>query len=355
MPAIRRRFGQTPFFTRAVVRSLGRRAAVIAAAVGLAILCGGGGGGGAGAKPATEAAEPAVLQHAAASPGRLVFPVAKPRPVFVRRTADLGDIAPTTYKTRARNALIVDLTTGETLYEHRPDRAIPPASMTKIMTAYVAFEAIASGEIDADRVVRISPRAATRRGSSMRLKAGETARVIDLIEGVVVASGNDAATALAEALSGSEALFARRMTERGEAIGLAASRFKNASGLPAQGHVMSLRDLAILTVRLERDFPEQMPMFGQRRMQWRGVRLRNRNPALRLDLRDLGAVADGLKTGHTNAAGYCVVATATQTIREPNGAPPTTRRVAVVLAGLPTEAARAKETERALRWALAQR
>lgn len=137
------------------------------------------------------------------------------------------------------------------------------------------------------------------------------------------------------------------MTETAQKIGMSSAAFRNASGLPRKGHRVSVQDLALLAARIQAEFPERMPLFARTSIRWGGLRQWNRNPALSLDLSRYGAVADGMKTGHTNAAGYCVVATATQTRK---GAPP--RRFIVVLAGLRSEAQRARETDRALKWAL---
>ncbi len=248
--------------------------------------------------------------------------------------------------TEAPNAIVIDVETGVVLAVKSAERAIPPASMTKLMTALMVFEALDRGEIRLDDTISVSARAAAAPGSTMGLRAGDAPTVDELLSGIIVASGNDAAIAIAEALGGTEAEFARAMTARARELGLETASFRNATGLPADGHTISVADIAELSARLIAEHPERFGYFGEASMRYRGVRWWNRNPALSLDLGDLGARADGLKTGHTRAAGYCVAASA---IIETADGP---RRVVVVLAGLPSERARARETEVALRWAI---
>lgn len=237
-----------------------------------------------------------------------------------------------------------DVTTGTTLLEQNADVPLPPASMSKLMTLYMAFEAIANGRLSIDEELIVSQHAMDYGGSSMFLRAGERVRVEDLLRGVVVLSGNDAATVLAEALSpdGTEAGFARAMTERGRQIGLTASTFANASGWPSPDHRMSVRDLGILAERLIRDFPTFYPLFAEEEFAFDNrvpANSQNRNPIL-----SLGLGADGLKTGHTNEAGYGLVGSAKQG----------ERRIVFVITGLDTEAARQDEATRILNWAFRQ-
>lgn len=249
------------------------------------------------------------------------------------------------FRTNARAAIVIDAETGEPLFEKRAALPIAPASMTKLMTAYMAFEAIEAGWLKDDQRIPVSASAARAPGSTMFLKTGQSPRVIDLLRGLIVQSGNDAARLLAEAIAGDEQRFAAAMTARAQELGLESARFKNATGLPAQGHRISVADLARLAQRIRQDFPDRVALFSERTFAWSGVRQRNRNPALFLDLGRFVS-ATGMKTGHTNEAGYCVVASA-RIARK--GAP--AREVIVVLAGLDTEAERARETEAALRWA----
>lgn len=263
------------------------------------------------------------------SPALAEAPSRAPRPR--RRPA-----RPTRFRTAAPNAIIIDFKSGEALYRKESSRAIPPASMTKLMTLYMAFETLASGDLALDSPFVVSQRAAAAPGSSMLLKAGERVAFEDLIRGAAIHSGNDAAITLAEGLAGDEAVFATVMTLRAQKMGLSSANFENATGLPHARHRISVADLARLSERLIRDFPDRVHYFAEQRFTWNGVTQANRNPLLG---EDLGV--DGLKTGHTNAAGYCISLSAQR-----DG-----RRVVVVLAGLESEEARAREGRRALDWA----
>lgn len=237
-----------------------------------------------------------------------------------------------------------DMTTDTTLLEQNADVPLPPASMSKLMTLYMAFEAIASGRLSIDEELIVSQHAMDYGGSSMFLRAGERVRVEDLLRGVVVLSGNDAATVLAEALSpdGTEAGFARAMTERGQQIGLTASTFANANGWPAPEQRMSVRDLGVLAERIIVDFPTFYPLFAEEEFPFDNrvpANSLNRNPIL-----NLGLGADGLKTGHTSEAGYGLVGSARQG----------DRRIVFVITGLSSEAARQEEATRILNWAFRQ-
>ncbi|MEM9726205.1 MAG: serine hydrolase, partial [Pseudomonadota bacterium] len=237
-----------------------------------------------------------------------------------------------------------------------------------------ALEAARAGEIDLQNRVRVSERAASRGGSSMHLRAGDRPRLEDLLMGVMALSGNDAATAVAEAVAGSERAFVARMNAAAEALGLQTSRFRNATGLPAAGHVMSARDVAQLTLALMARYPGASRFSTPLQMTWNGVDQPNRNPLLALDFSDMNAKVDGVKTGYTRAAGFGGVFTArrdparrsTASLEETEtgaatgptatapAAPSKPTRVLVVLAGLGSEAARQKDGARALRWALAR-
>lgn len=254
--------------------------------------------------------------------------------------------AATPAPTTAPNAIVIDVATGRILAATAAERAIPPASMTKLMTALMVFEALDRGEIALDDRIRVSARAAAAPGSTMGLAEGDAPTVEELLRGVITASGNDAAVALAEALAGDEATFAEAMTARARALGLASATFRNATGLTAPGHEISVADIAALSAHLIAAHPGRLEYFGETSIRYDGVRWWNRNPALSFDLSDLGARATGMKTGHTRAAGYCVALSAV--VATPEGP----RHVVVVLAGLPSEPARTREAERALRWAV---
>ncbi len=243
--------------------------------------------------------------------------------------------------TQASNAVIMDYETEEILFSKNGEEAMTPASMTKIMTAHVIYEAIENGELTLETRLPVSERAwreggwATG-GSTMGLSIGETPTVEELLRGVIILSGNDACIVLAEGLSGTEEAFARRMTELAHQMGLDSAQFENASGLYAEGHVISAADLARLA-RMEIDkFPQYYKFYSEREMTWNGITQQNRNPLL-------GSLdgADGLKTGHLEISGYGLTASA-----ERDG-----QRRILVINGLPSSQARADEAARLMRLA----
>lgn len=248
------------------------------------------------------------------------------------------------FETRASSAFVIDQNTGTVLLSKNADTPIPPASMSKLMTLYVAFEAIREGQLSMTEELPVSQHAMDYGGSTMFLRTGERVSVEDLIRGIIVLSGNDACAVIAEALSpdGTEAGFSRMMTRRGLEMGLTNSTFMNSNGWPQAGHLMSARDLALLAHRLIVDFPEFYPMFAEREFLFdpnESQNRFNRNPLLTMDIG-----ADGLKTGHTQEAGYGLVGSAKQG----------TRRVIFVITGLETQAARAEESEAIVNWAFRQ-
>ncbi|WP_305972084.1 MULTISPECIES: D-alanyl-D-alanine carboxypeptidase family protein [unclassified Mameliella] len=248
------------------------------------------------------------------------------------------------FDTRAKAAFVIDQTTGTVLLAKNADEALPPASMSKLMTLYIAFEAIREGRLQLDERLPVSAHAMSFGGSTMFLDTTDRVRVEDLLRGIIVLSGNDACVVLAEALSpdGTEAGFARLMTQRAQQLGMTSSTFKNASGWPAEGHAMSMRDLTLLASHIIRDFPEFYPMFAERKFEFDGrapSNVNNRNPLL-----GLVAGADGLKTGHTQEAGYGLVGSAK------NGE----RRVVFAITGLDSTRARAEESEAIVNWAFRQ-
>ncbi|MFW2542016.1 D-alanyl-D-alanine carboxypeptidase family protein [Primorskyibacter sp. 2E107] len=248
------------------------------------------------------------------------------------------------FDTRAKAAFVMDQTTGTVLMAKRADEALPPASMSKLMTLYLAFEAVRDGRLRLDEELRVSQHAMNYGGSTLFLKAGERVSVDDLLRGIIVLSGNDACAVIAEALSpdGTEAGFARLMTQRAQQLGMTSSTFKNANGWPADGHVMSVRDLVLLARYIIEDFPDFYPMFAQEEFLFdenESQNRYNRNPLL-----GLGIGADGLKTGHTQEAGYGLVGSAAQG----------ERRVIFAITGLDTAKARAEESESIVNWAFRQ-
>ena len=239
------------------------------------------------------------------------------------------------FETSGKAAFLLDMDTDQVLFEKNADLLIPPASMSKLMTAYMVLEQLQGGRLRMDDTLPISEKAWKKGGSKMFVEVGKRARIDDLLRGIIVLSGNDACIVVAEGLAGSEAIFARDMTLKGREIGLANSTFKNASGWPERGHLMTARDLATLARRLIEDFPDYYGIFAERDFEYSGIRQPNRNLLL-------GRVrgVDGLKTGYTEASGYGLVASA---IRDD-------RRLISVAVGLDSADARALENERLLEY-----
>ncbi|MFT5631929.1 MAG: D-alanyl-D-alanine carboxypeptidase (penicillin-binding protein 5/6) [Gammaproteobacteria bacterium] len=253
-------------------------------------------------------------------------------------------VAAQAFDTRASAAYVFDQTTGTILLSKDADTPLPPASMSKLMTIYMAFEAVADGRLRIDEKLLVSQHAMDYGGSTMFLRAGERISVEDLLRGVIVLSGNDASAVLAEAISidGTEAGFARMMTNRAREMGMMNSAFVNANGWPAVGHRMSMKDLGILADRLIADFPTYYPLFSEQEFMFDGrapSNSQNRNPLLGLVIG-----ADGLKTGHTSEAGYGLVGSAKQG----------DRRIIFVITGLDSAIARAQEAEKIVKWAFRQ-
>ncbi len=248
------------------------------------------------------------------------------------------------FETQARAAYVYDMTTGTVLLEKNADTPLPPASMSKLMTLYMAFEAISDGRLSANDELLVSEHAMSYQGSSMFLRSGERVRVEDLIRGVIILSGNDASAVLAETLSpdGTEAGFARMMTAKARDLGMMNSTFANSNGWPDPNQRMSVRDLGILAQHLITDFPTYYPIFAEEEFPFDGRGPSNsqtRNPIL-----GLGLGADGMKTGHTQEAGYGLVGSAKQG----------DRRIIFVVTGLDSAAARAEEGQRILNWSFRQ-
>ncbi len=242
----------------------------------------------------------------------------------------LGPVA-----TLARQALVIDADTDAVLLEKNADHPMPPSSMSKLMTMYMVFDMLRLGRLKLDQELPVSERAWRMGGSKMFVQIGTTVPVEALIRGVVVQSGNDACVVFAEAISGSEQQFAEAMNAKAREIGLANSQFRNATGWPDPEHRTTCRDLARLARRLIADFPEYYRYYNERSFRWNDITQENRNPTL---ARVPGA--DGLKTGHTEEAGYSLAASAKRG----------ERRLILVFNGLPTMRARAEESERLLEW-----
>lgn len=207
--------------------------------------------------------------------------------------------------TGAKSYIILDYGSGNTLAEENADVAVEPASITKLMTAYVVFNELQSGNIGLTDIVTISEKAWRTPGSRMFVEVGKQVPVDALLQGMIVQSGNDATVALAEYVAGSEDSFAALMNKHAEAIGLSGSHFMNSTGLPDENHYMTARDIARLSALLIKKFPEYYKWYSQREYTYNDITQQNRNRLLWQD-----DSVDGLKTGHTDAAGYCLVTSA---------------------------------------------
>jgi D-alanyl-D-alanine carboxypeptidase (penicillin-binding protein 5/6) len=249
------------------------------------------------------------------------------------------------FDTRATAAWVYDVKSGTVLLDKNADAALPPASMSKLMTLVMLFEALRDGRVTMETTFPVSSRAKAMGGSTMFLNEEDTPTVEELIKGIIINSGNDACVVVAEGLAGSEETFSQLMTERGRELGLTNSVLINATGWPAAGHLMSMRDLGIVAKQLIEDFPEFYPYFAMTEFNYKDrapANAQNRNPLLKLGGTDWKA--DGLKTGHTSEAGYGLVGSA---IRGD-------RRVIFVVTGLPSDEARAEESESIVNWAFRQ-
>ena len=229
--------------------------------------------------------------------------------------------------------ILIDANTGKVLIEHNADLQLPPASLTKIMTSYLVASDIDSGKISEDDQVPISVAAWKMGGSKMFVREGTRVPVIDLLRGVVVQSGNDASVALAEYLAGSETAFADVMNQQAALLGMSGTHYNNATGWPDEGHVTTARDLALLSRALIQNHPRHYGIYAEKYFKFNGINQPNRN---RLLWRD--SSVDGLKTGHTEEAGYCLVSSASR-----KG-----MRLISVVMGASTESARAQETQKLL-------
>ncbi|WP_121064450.1 D-alanyl-D-alanine carboxypeptidase family protein [Chachezhania antarctica] len=269
-----------------------------------------------------------------------------PLPIDCLRVFALGLVLTLTagmaaaFDTPARAAFVMDHDTGTVLFEKNADLPLPPASMSKLMTIYLALEAVRDGRLDLDQRLPVSPHAMSYGGSTMFLDTTDTVTVDELLKGIIVLSGNDASAVIAEALSPdrSEAGFAQLMNERARQLGMTNSTFANSNGWPDPIQRMSVRDLGILANRIITDFPDFYPYFAMQTYEFDGrapANTRNRNPLL-----SMGIGADGLKTGHTQEAGYGLVGSGTR-----DG-----RRTIFVVSGLESEGQRAREAAAILDW-----
>ncbi len=233
----------------------------------------------------------------------------------------------------ARAWLLIDHVSGQSLVEHEADARVEPASLTKLMTAYLTFAALKQGALKSDQVVTVSERAWKAPGSRMFIDPKRPVTVGELIQGMIIQSGNDACIALAEAIAGSEEAFAQRMNLEARRLGLANTRYVNATGLPDPQHYSTARDLARLAQALIRDFPEHYTTYSRKDYTFNRITQPNRNRLLWLD-----PTVDGVKTGFTENAGYCLIASSRRGAR---------RLISVVL-GTDSDGMRAQESQRLL-------
>jgi D-alanyl-D-alanine carboxypeptidase (penicillin-binding protein 5/6) len=240
-----------------------------------------------------------------------------------------------TIDTNAREAFLMDFDTGQVLFQKNADLRMPPASMSKIMTVFLAFERLKDGRLRMEDDIPISEKAWRKGGSKMFVEVGTRVKVSDILRGIIVQSGNDAAIALAEAIAGTEAAFAELMTERAAELGMEQATFRNATGWPDPEHRVTARGLAILAREIIRRFPEYYSIYSETTFTYNDIKQGNRNPLL---YKAMGA--DGLKTGHTEVAGYGLTASAKRG----------DRRLILVVNGLDSVRQRSSESERLLEW-----
>ena len=255
---------------------------------------------------------------------------------------------PTPPEIAARAYLLMDVTTGQVLAAKDPDAPVEPASLTKLMTAYLVFDALKAGKIRLDQTLPVSERAWKMPGSRMFIDPKMQVPVEDLIKGMIVQSGNDATVALAEGVGGSVERFVELMNQQAKALGMTRTGYRNPEGLTAAGHTTTARDLATLATRLMRDFPDFVPYYAIQRYRYPWTPAANDSNRNLLLFRDPSV--DGLKTGHTDAAGYCLIATARRPVAGLGEGANGQRRLVSVLLGAANENARAAESQKLLNW-----
>jgi len=239
-------------------------------------------------------------------------------------------------ETLGKQVIIIDAKTNAVLFEKNADELMPPSSMSKIMTIYRLFELLKDKRLSMGDTFRVSEKAWRKQGSKMFVSVNSRVKIEDLIRGIIVQSGNDATIVVAEGIAGTESAFADELNELAKRLGMNNSTFRNASGWPDPEHQTTARDLAKLALATIQNFPEYYKYYGEKAFTYNGIKQSKRNPAI---YRNIGA--DGLKTGHTEAAGYGLTASA-----ERKG-----RRIILVINGLPSKKARSTESERLIDWA----
>ncbi len=243
----------------------------------------------------------------------------------------------------ARSYLLWDATANQLLAGREIDTPVEPASLTKLMTAYLVFDALRSKKIDLKQTLPVSERAWKMPGSRMFIDPKMKVPVEDLIKGMIVQSGNDATVALAEGVGGTVERFVELMNEQAKVLGMKSSSYRNPEGLTAAGHTTTARDLSILASRLMQDFPDYVSYYAVKKYRYEGTPTANDTNRNMLLFRD--PTVDGLKTGHTEAAGYCLIATARRDFPNVGG-----RRLISVVLGAASESARANESQKLLNW-----
>ncbi len=257
--------------------------------------------------------------------------------LFILLIAGPAYAAESILQTSAKQAIVIDFETGMVLFEKNADERMPTSSMSKVITTYLVFEALKGGQIKLDDKFQVSEKAWRKGGSKMFVEVDKRVKVEDLLRGVIVQSGNDATIVLAEGLAGTEGAFADALNVKAKELGMTNSHFTNASGWPDPDHYSTARDLVTLSYSMINNFPDYYPYFAEKEFTFNNIKQRNRNPLI---YRDLGA--DGIKTGHTEAGGYGLMASGAQ-----NG-----RRVVLVINGLKNEKDRAQESAKMLEWGL---
>ncbi len=256
----------------------------------------------------------------------------------------------------ARSYLLMDVTADQMLAGKDIDTPVEPASLTKLMTAYLVFDSLRSKKIDLQQTLPVSERAWKMQGSRMFIDPKMMVPVEDLLKGMIVQSGNDATMALAEAVGGSAERFVQLMNEQAKVLGMKSTSYKNAEGLTEAGHITTARDLSILATRLMRDFPDYVVYYSIKKYRYPGTPAANDSNRNLLLFRDPSV--DGLKTGHTDAAGYCLIATARRdfaSLGTPGNAagspgPTGSRRLLSIVLGAASENSRANESQKLLNW-----
>ena len=264
-------------------------------------------------------------------------------PILLLLCAPIWAQTPQPPEIAARSYLLLDVTANQILAARDIDAPVEPASLTKLMSAYLVFDALKARKLDLKQALPVSERAWKMPGSRMFIDPKMKVPVEDLIKGMIVQSGNDATVALAEGVAGSVERFVELMNQQAKSLGMKATGYRNPEGLTETGHTTTARDLSILATRLMQDFPEYVPYYAIKKYRYEGTPAANDTNRNQLLLRDPSV--DGLKTGHTEAAGYCLIATARRDFPNVGG-----RRLLSIVLGTASENARANESQKLLNW-----